>query len=195
MNRQAHALVERCIGRVQVIVPKFVARIVPVGAKSSTNVPRWPKLWLARSMSSRAVSTVYPVSRVTRKKPYLFRVNGSMAFPAKGRSHGCPSSWCRSNCCRRRPTRPILGQNSLYRSHLIHEGDALGRHEVIQFTQRAAVLEHLEEWIGKYVLNWFLLTVSPVGVPEALNRNTRPGRCFGPQQRPTRWCDSPRRGC
>ena len=33
MNRQAHALVERCIGRVQVIVPKFVARIVPVGGQ------------------------------------------------------------------------------------------------------------------------------------------------------------------
>ena len=29
------------------------------------------------------------------------------------------------------------------------KGDALGRHEVIQFTQRAAVLEHFEEWIGE----------------------------------------------
>ena len=29
------------------------------------------------------------------------------------------------------------------------KGDALGRHEVIQFAQRAAVLEHFEEWIGE----------------------------------------------
>ena len=29
------------------------------------------------------------------------------------------------------------------------KGDALGRHEVIQFAQRATVLEHFEKWIGK----------------------------------------------
>ena len=53
-------------------------------AKSRTKFPLEPIELFALSINPSAVSIVYPVNLVTKKKPYSSLVNDSMLFPANG---------------------------------------------------------------------------------------------------------------